>query len=258
MSPRSAAFAPPFTPSGEAWVAPPLPYRVAHNVLQVLFKADPAALARLLPAPFEPADDRPGIALAVVLDAVMSWGDESDRFPPEYHQGAEAFLIAPCRYRGEPGKCFAAVYADRDWLQAAATYIGMPAQVARIQLTRLHPLHPTLGEPRPDLRLQGGVQVAGRPVLSAAVTLVREVDPRDLPLSSAEWTNYGLRAYPGLRDVVVVETEGRRVGPTWEGQAELDFDPAGPLAALRPVEVITGHWTSYAYTLTGVRKLGDG
>ncbi len=255
-------FSPPFSPEGKAALAPPLPYHVAHNVVQVLFRCDPEALRRFLPEPFRPAE-QPDVAVAAVLDAVFTWGAEDQRMPPEFHQCLEAFLIIPCRADGRSGKYFAAVYVDRDWIFAAAHYIGMPGKLARIQLTRLHPLHRSLNHPRPELRVDGIVERAGRRVMSLSVELKRRVTPEQLPLTSTHHDNFGFRQYPGVegspgyRDVVLIETVDRTVGEVWEGEGRLHFGDSAldTLSPLGPLEVLAGHAATYRYTLTGVKPL---
>jgi hypothetical protein len=139
----------------------------------------------------------------------------------------------------------------------------MSGKLARIQLTRLHPLHRTLNRLRPGLHLDGLVERAGRRVISLSVGVEREVPPEQLPFSSMQYENFGLRQYPGLegahgfRDVVRVETVDRAVGEVWEGKGSLHFGDSqlDRLSALHPVQVMAGHFASYRYTLTGVTAL---
>lgn len=259
---RLVRYSPPFSPEGKTALTPPPPYHVAHNVIQVLFRTDPETLRRFLPEPFRPAEP-PDVAVAAVLDAVFTWGEEDHRLPPEFHQCLEAFLIIPCRLGERSGKYFAAVYVDRDWIFSAAHYLGMAGKLARIQLTRLHPLHRSLNRSRPGLRLDGLVERAGQRVLSLSVKLKQQVKSEQLPFSSAQFENFGLREYPGLdgtpgyRDVVLIETIDRAVGEVWEGEGSLDFGDSqlDRLSPLRPLEVLAGHFASYRYTLTGVKPL---
>jgi acetoacetate decarboxylase len=252
-------FSPPFSPGGRAALAPPPPYHAAHHVTQVLFRADPAVLRELLPRPFVP-DGEPGLALASVLDAVFTWGDAGDTMPPEFHQCLEAFIMLPCRLGERRGKYYVAVYVDRDWIFAAAHYIGMPGKLARIQYTRLHPLHRHLNAPRPGLRLDGTVERAGQRVMTLSVTLERRVQPEGLPFGSTHTENFGVRQYPAVkgaapyRDIVRIDTVDRAVGDVWEGRGALAFGGSelDRLLPMQPREVLVGHFASYAYTLTGV------
>jgi acetoacetate decarboxylase len=255
-------FSPPFSPHGRAALAPAPPYHAAHNVTQVLFRTDPAALRRLLPEPFAPASE-PDLALAAVLDAVFTWGDEGRRMPPEFHQCLEAFIIIPCRLGDRPGKHYAAVYVDRDWMFAAAHYLGMAGRLARIQYTRLHPLHRSLNTPRAGLRLDGTVERAGQRVLTLSVTLRRQAPPGALPFSSTQADNFGVRQYPGVeggppyRDLVRIDTIDRVLGDVWEGQGNLELGDSqlDEWSPIQPKEVLAGHFATYAYTLTGVTPL---
>ena len=139
----------------------------------------------------------------------------------------------------------------------------MAGKLARIQYTRLHPLHRTLNRPRAGLRVDGLVERAGQRVLELSVELRRSARPEDLPLAAARYETFGMRQYPGLeggaafRDLVRVDTRDRKVDDVWEGEGRLRFGDSqlDRLSPLGPLEVMAGHFASYGYTLTGVSPL---
>src|SRR5438094_488430 len=97
-------FTRPFAPRGGASLAPPLPYDASMTGLLVHFRADPSALAQLLPPPLEPLPARRDEAFWVYIDHVMTpTSEDVTRWHPDRVRMHEVLIGIPCLLRGAPG-----------------------------------------------------------------------------------------------------------------------------------------------------------
>ena len=126
----------PRTATGRSSLVPNPPWHYSGTMLTLEYRTDPAAVAELLPAPLELADDDPG-AIAVIW---ADWQSCSDTFEelldPIRSQYLEAFVVARCKYRGEHYSRCLYIWVDRDYAMVRGHHQGYPKKLGSIHITR--------------------------------------------------------------------------------------------------------------------------
>ena len=247
----------PLSPEGRAQVVDPPPWHYGGDVLQVVFKPDPKEAARVLPRPLEPHPD--GLALLWFVE----WTSVSDLNPdlayvnPERSQYRECLVAVRCRYRGEEGFTVPYIWVDNDFTLVRGWIQGFPKKLARVYMTRHHPLNPKLGPLRPGVRLKGVLEAHGERLAEASLELIEEGRVEDLPRPRF----FLLRHFPSIEDparpavleLVRSVVEDLRFGGVWRCKAKLHFYSSmfEELDALSPIEVVGGHFFSLGMTIKG-------
>ena len=126
-----AGYTRPFSPLGAATAVPALPWRFAGDLLLIHFRADPNALAALLPEPLVPGP-RP--------DEAFLWSprlachpvevDPSALHPARTHYNV-AVVGVPCLAWGERRMFSAFQWSDRDWLVILELVFGVLLEAGR-------------------------------------------------------------------------------------------------------------------------------
>jgi len=247
----------PLSPEGRAQVVDPPPWHYGGDVLQVVFKPDPREAKRVLPEPLEPHPE--GLCLLWFVE----WTSVSDLNPdlafinPERAQYRECFVAVQCRYRGEEGFTVPYIWVDNDFTLIRGWIQGFPKKLARVYVTRHHPLNPKMGPLRPGVKLRGICEAHGERIAEASLEVVEEGRVEDLP----KLRFFLLRHFPSADDPVkpaVFElvrsvVENLRFGGIWRCKAEARFFPSRfeELNALSPLEVLGGHFFSLGMTIKG-------
>ena len=126
----------PRTATGRSSLVPPPPWHYSGSMLTVEFRADPAAVAELLPAPLEPADEDPGAVAVIWAD----WQSCSDTFEelldPVRAQYLETFVVVRCRYDGQTYSRCAYIWVDRDFAMVRGHHQGYPKKLGELYVTR--------------------------------------------------------------------------------------------------------------------------
>ena len=241
MFPRSA--------TGVSSLVPAPPWHYSGAMLTLEYRADPAAVAELLPDPLKLADDDPG-ALAVVWADWQSCSDGgAELLDPIRSQYLEVFVVARCKYRGEHYSRCLYIWVDKDYAMVRGHHQGYPKKMGSAHLTR--PV--TVGKAGPRLEPGGrfGATLAAydRRLIEAKFTI-------EGPSSDAGFVNalpmIHHRVMPAIesdgsdsmKELVTMSGFDAEVGRTFKGDFEMSFmpSPVEELERIAPKEFIAGYW----------------
>lgn len=262
-------FTRPFAPRGTASLAPPLPYDASMTGLLVHFRADPLALAQLLPRPLLPLPARADEAFWVYIDHLMTpVGEAVDGWHPDRVRMHEVLIGVPCLFKGAAGifNCFA--WTDRDWSLMTEWLFGWCGKIGRLAMTHTQPEHPRFPGPAAGSRYHATVERLGARVATASVALESEADQSALPLNDLLYSfgerhipNVDIRANgrPLVHDLIKEHHDSTVVGPIWRGRATLELHDAEneELVPIRPTATIAGYLMRFGYRVTGVEVVHD-
>ncbi|MFN6120328.1 MAG: acetoacetate decarboxylase family protein, partial [Actinomycetes bacterium] len=131
MFPRSA--------TGASSVVPSPPWHYSGQMLTIEYRTDPAAVAELLPAPLEPADDDPGAVAVIWADWQSCRDDLQELLDPVRSQYMETFVVVRCKYRGQHYSRCVYLWVDTDLAVVRGHPQGSPTTLGERELTR--PVH---------------------------------------------------------------------------------------------------------------------
>ena len=262
-----AGYTRPFSPLGAATAVPALPWRFAGDLLLIHFRADPNALAALLPEPLVPGPHP---------DEAFLWSprlachpvevDPSALHPARTHYNV-AVVGVPCLAWGERRMFSAFQWSDRDWLVILSWFLGSCSKLAVIEESAVHPLLP--GADGED----GGMQIA-RTVSRNGEQIMRMEFAPQAPVALDELSFYTehlplicLRHVPDchvpplgrplVHDLTEMVMTEARFGQAQRGRATLRFRAADneEMLPLQPREVLGGYRLPMGFALQGVRIL---
>lgn len=261
--PEQEGFLYPRTPTGRSSVVPPPPWHYSGDVLTLEYRADPDAVAALLPPGLEPAAEEPG-AVALIWADWQSCSDSLDELlDPVRSQYRECFAVVRCTYRGETFSRCVFIWVDKDFALARGWYQGYPKKLGQIWLTR--PV--TVGRAGPRLAPGGtfGATLAANDRRLAQARFTIDV-PSDrggfvnaLPMLHSRWMpSIDPARPPSLDELVTMASSDVELGPVYRGSFDLELfeAPNEELATLRPVEPIAGYWRSVGATFRGGTPVG--
>ncbi|MGI9305607.1 MAG: acetoacetate decarboxylase family protein [Gammaproteobacteria bacterium] len=239
----------PRTATGKASLLPPTPWHYSGEMLTLEYRADPAAVAQLLPEYLEPADDDPGAVAVIWAD----WQNCSDSFEelldPARAQYREVFVVIRCKYEGKHYSRCAYIWVDADYAMVRGHHQGYPKKLASIYLTR--PV--TVGRAGPRLEAGGkfGASLAAydRRLIHATFEITAPSDHAGfvnaLPMLHNRW----MPAIEGdgrdsLDELVTMSAYESEIGRTFTGAFDITLyeSPVEELTALQPQELIAGYW----------------
>ena len=240
-------------------LAPP-PWHYSGDLLTIEYRADPGAVAELLPDPLLPPrdDEDPGAVAFVVAD----WQSCSDSFEevldPVRLQYKEAFFVVRCRYGDRLWSRCVYIWVDKDFAMVRGHLQGYPKKLGSIHLTR--PV--TVGKAGPRLEPGGrfGATLAAydRRLAEARFTIAGTSDGAGfvnaLPMLHHRWLpRIECDGTDAVHDVVTMRGVDVELGPAYRGEAQLElFDsPVEELTRLAPREMIGGYWRSVGTTFAG-------
>lgn len=256
--PRQEGFLYPRTATGRSSVVPPPPWHYSGDVLTLEYRADPDAVAALLPAGVEPAPEDPG-AVALIWADWQSCSDALDELlDPVRSQYKECFAVVRCSYRGDTFSRCVFIWVDKDFALARGWFQGYPKKLGQIWLTR--PV--AVGRAGPRLVTGGtfGATLAAndRRLAQARFTVEAPADHggfvNALPMLHSRWMPaIDPDRPPSLDELVTMASTDVELGPVYSGTFELElFDaPHEELATLRPIEPIAGYWRQVGATFVG-------
>jgi acetoacetate decarboxylase len=252
----------PLTPGGHSSIVGDMPWHYATEYLCVLYRADPAAIARYLPAPLMPGPD-PGLAYVAFSRWWSLWEDQPDLAytNPERTQYSECAIWVACAYQGLAGQSCLHVWVDNDFTLARGWFMGFPKKLGRTYMTEYHPLNPAMPPMGPGARLKGFVAAHGERLIEGGLDIERQIAAPDLPRPIG-LPVYNLRQFPSVvrgapasvLELVRLGAENVRYGEVvWAGTGALRFFPSEieehmPLA---PREVLGAYRYSSGYSFPG-------
>ena len=239
----------PRTATGRSSLVPPPPWHYSGTMLTIELRADPAAVAELLPAPLEPAAEDPGAVAVIWAD----WQSCSDTFEelldPVRAQYVETFVVVRCRYEGQTYSRCAYIWVDRDFAMVRGHHQGYPKKLGELYVTR--PVTVGVAGPRlePGGRFGATCSAYGRRLIDATFTITGTAEragfvnghpmlhSRVFPAIESDGTD-------SLDELVTMRGYDVEVGPVYAGDATITFhdSPVEELTRLSPLEMIGGYW----------------
>lgn len=239
----------PRTATGQSSLVPPPPWHYSGTMLTIEYRANPAAVAEMLPDPLEPADEDPG-ALAVIWADWQSCSDTGgELLDPIRSQYMEVFIVARCKYQGQHYSRCLAIWVDRDYAMVRGHHQGYPKKLGSAFLTR--PITVGKAGPRLDVGGQFGATLAAndRRLIDARFTITGPSDNAGfvnaLPMIHNRWMPaIESDGTDSLDELVTMSGFDAEIGRSFTGDVELSFgsSPVEELEQLAPIETIAGYW----------------
>jgi acetoacetate decarboxylase len=248
----------PLSPNGQAALVPPPPWHFSGTAIGVDFRADPGAVAAVLPDGLEPEGD--GAATFVFVD----WSSSADADPrlmadPAKGQYREAYIAVHARLDGARVGRVPYIWVDSDLSLARGHIQGFPKKAGVIAVS--HAVRIGKGGPRlePGARFSAHVSSLGRRLAAGVVELTEEAPagfvPRAmrLPLWHTRLVPDLAGGPPLVHDLARNLISDFAMCDVWTGPAQLELGSSDfeELEPLRPLEVSGGFWGSIAFTITG-------
>ncbi len=240
----------PKSATGGASMLPSPPWHYSGELLTLEYRTDPAAVAELLPAPLQLADDDPG-AVAIIFADWQSCGDDhGELLDPGRAQYKECFVVVRCKYNGEHYSRCVYIWVDKDFALVRGQHQGYPKKLGDIWMTR--PV--TVGKAGPRLaaggRFGATTSASGRRLIEAEFTITGSSETNGfvnaLPMLHHRWMptieGDGTMA---LDELVTMRGFDFESGPIFSGTVDrlaLGESPTEELARLTPREMIAGYW----------------
>ncbi|MEO3997908.1 acetoacetate decarboxylase family protein [Mesorhizobium sp. CAU 1732] len=157
----------PRTATGRSSLVEPLPHHISCEALHVTFKADPSAVAKLLPPGLEPLDGGDGWVMIAEMAKVSTGNPEQIWRDPSRSSYNECVLGFYCKFGDRIGRYSALVWVDRDWSLGMGAIFGWGKRLGTIDRTRHQVTNPAFAGS--DFTLGGTVSRYGRRVLDMAI-----------------------------------------------------------------------------------------
>ncbi|MGI9622161.1 MAG: acetoacetate decarboxylase family protein [Acidimicrobiales bacterium] len=257
MYPRSA--------TGAAGILPAPPWHYSGEMLTIEFRTDAAAVAELLPAPLQLADEDPG-AVAIIW---AEWQSCSDSFEelldPARGQYKEVFVVVRCTYEGKTFSRAVYIWVDKDFAMARGHVQGYPKKMSEIWMTR--PV--TIGKAGPRLepggRFGATLSTWGRRIADARFTIEGTADAAGFVnghpmIHSRQMPAIEMDGRDSLDELVTMRGYDVELGPVYSGSAELSIfeNPTEELTRFEPFEVIGGFYRQVGNSMGGGETLWAG
>ncbi len=260
----------PFTPQGNASLVPALPWHFGGDLLLVHFKADPSALAALLPAPLTAAT--PG-------DEAFLWSPNLRCYPHgldaaklnPYRTHYNVCVVGiPCMFQGKRSLFSTFQWGDRDWLVAVSWFLGACSKYATIDQSGVHPLvassEQTGGVGSHIVRT---VSRHGEKIVQMSFSPQERVGIDAMQFYFDQLPLICMRHFPDIHvppvgrplvhDLTQMVMTDTRFGEVLRGPADLRFFASDneDLLPIQPTKVLGGYWIPMGFNLHGIRVVHD-
>jgi enduracididine biosynthesis enzyme MppR len=246
----------PLSPDGRAGIVPPPPWHYSGDFLIVEYRADPEAVAALLPPELEPAAAEGSMA-AIFADWQSCSADFHELVDPINAQYHEFFFLCGCRFEGRPASRCVYIWVDKDFSMFRGWIQGFPKRLGSIHMTRTFAAGRAAPRLEPGARFGATCAAGDRQIARAEVILERisETGPtvNDPPMHNTRLFPAAAGLRPDVFELVRAGGRDREVSEVWEGSASLRLydDTLEDLAAIAPREVLRGFRFSFGYTVDG-------
>ncbi|QIW23569.1 acetoacetate decarboxylase [Sulfolobus sp. S-194] len=243
-------FSLPITKSGKSQIVFPPPWHYGVTYISAHVKFDKDSASQLLPN-FLSTDGEGWIYIAEFI----STSDHNWNFmyeDPELVQYMEGAIGLKVNFEGKNYIYFPFMWVDKDWALVRGWLDGYPKKIAKIVMTRLHPLLPMYNKPEKGLKMGGYVVRGGGVLLRLQVELQEKAD--SVPVSKfGPFLNIRRFATRGddeedLYEVVSRVRDVSNYGEIWKGDAKVELGGYvnDEVNLLRLEEVYAGyHYTLY-------------
>jgi acetoacetate decarboxylase len=255
MAPRG--YTAPLSPDGRAALVPPPPWHYSGDFLIVEYHTDPDAVAALLPAELEPAED-PGAVAAIFADWQSCSADFHELDDPIQAQYKEFFLVVGASFDGEPVSRCVYIWVDKDFAMYRGWIQGFPKKLGSVHMTRTFSVGKAAPRIEPGARFGATCAANDRQIARAVVQLehVSATGPtvNDPPMHNTRHFPAASGSRPDVFELVRAGGRDRAATEMWEGSAELTLgtDTIEDLQAIAPREIGRGFRFSFGYTVDGV------
>ncbi|MEM2006705.1 MAG: acetoacetate decarboxylase family protein [Sulfolobales archaeon] len=251
----------PITKTGKSALVPRGPWVYGFTGLGISYKSDPSSLADIVPRPLRVSD---GSVFAYVTE-IVTWspnvGELSTEAPDQlyYHEGA---FFVRVEYDGRIYTYCPFMWVDSDISLLRGLLVGWPKKLARVALTKIHPMVPGLDRPRKGLKLGGYVARAGSTLYRVRVEIEDDREDKFLPLLT-EHPFILFRYFAGVSKTLttvneLVELIGEVDVRAWRGKGEIEVVGGvnDELQSLKPISEAVGHYFNMALKLKSVKAVG--
>lgn len=249
----------PITRSGKSSIVPPPPWHYGVTYIGAHVKFDKSTAEKVLPD-FLSTDGEGWIYIAEFISPSEHTWDLMYQDPDltQYMEGAIGLKV---NYKGNNYLYFPFMWVDKDWALVRGWLDGYPKKIAKISMTKLHPLLPKYNKPEKGLRLGGYVVRGGNFLLRLQVELEGKTD-------SVPTKNFGpflnIRFFPSRGDgeinlfEVVSRVRDESVsGDVWVGKANVELGGYvnDEVNTLKLKEIIGGYYYTLYFKVTTTKLL---
>ncbi len=272
MSPGLEGFCQPLSPEGKAQLMGAPPWHYSLDMMVINYRADPDAVKKHIPEPLEPSS-QPDSATVTFPTSLSLWDSDKDMIfiNPERTKYTECIIYVDCRYQGVEGQKIAYIWVDNDFTMLRGWFMGAPKKLGRIHLSyekrHLYELNAALGKFGTGTRLKGFLEADGERLVTATMTLGKQISPEELPASFSK-KNYNIIHFPDIEigatkplvHRLVEHIADTRIGEVWEAtDATLAFTESEieEHIALQPRQITSAYFLSMGFTHRGTRLLHE-
>ena len=241
------------SPQGISSLVGDMPWHYGTEHLDIVFTADPKAIASFLPEPLLPGEnpDR------VVLSFGKWWslwenGLDLPAVNPERTWYMETILWVGSGFEGKQGKTCIQSWVDNDFTMARGMYMGFNKKLGKTVMTDLQPMNPKMPRIEAGTRLSGYTVSHGERLFEGSVTLKEEIPYKALPDPILK-NPFNIRYFPSVvRDAPpsVFELVGIHMGnfrnseTAWAGEATVKLLPSllEEYMVFEPREILGGYY----------------
>ncbi|MEM3221695.1 MAG: acetoacetate decarboxylase family protein [Saccharolobus sp.] len=249
----------PITKSGKSQIVfePPWYYGVTYIAAHVKFSEDSAN--QLLPD-FLKTNGEGWVYVAEFISTAESNWDYMYQEPDlvQYMEGAIGLKV---NFNGNSYLYFPFMWVDKDWALVRGWLDGYPKKIAKISMTRLHPLLPKYNKPEPGLKLGGYVVRSGGSMFRLQIELTEKVN--SLPqlgqfLSIRRFPSRGENE-EDLYEVVSRVRDESVLGEIWKGKANLELGcyVNDEVNLLKVENILGGYYYTVYFKVTKTKLLSS-
>ncbi|MEM0264104.1 MAG: acetoacetate decarboxylase family protein [Saccharolobus sp.] len=249
----------PITKSGKSQIVfePPWYYGVTYIAAHVKFSEDSAN--QLLPD-FLKTNGEGWVYVAEFISTAESNWDYMYQEPDlvQYMEGAIGLKV---NFNGNSYLYFPFMWVDKDWALVRGWLDGYPKKIAKISMTRLHPLLPKYNKPEPGLKLGGYVVRSGGSMFRLQIELTEKVN--SLPqlgqfLSIRRFPSRGENE-EDLYEVVSRVRDESVLGEIWKGKANLELGGYvnDEVNLLKVENILGGYYYTVYFKVTKTKLLSS-
>ncbi len=250
------------SPQGISGVVGDLPWHFGTEHLDIVFTADPKAIASFLPKPLQPGEtpDR------VILSFGKWWslwenGLDLPAVNPERTWYMETVLWIGSSFEGKQGKTCIQSWVDNDFTMARGMFMGFNKKLGQTVITDLQPLNPKMPPIGKGTQMTGYTVSHGERLFEGKVTLNEEIPYKALPdpilkglFNIRYFPSIVRNAPPSVFEIVSLNMANFRQNETaWAGDALVEFYPSvlEEYMVIEPRDILGGYYFSNGATVLG-------
>lgn len=174
---------------------------------------------------------------------------------PYFTQYREAAIAVKVMFQGKNYLFFPFMWVDKDWALIRGWLNGYPKEIARIEMSKFHPLLPRYSKPEAGVKL-GGYVIRGKDALLKVVVELTEISNTPPPSSFGPTLTY--RYFPAIGDgssvrefAKVIKSEGK-TGTIWKGRGGVEL--GGALGEIKVKKVMGGYFYPSFFKIDGTKR----